>query len=162
MLNGVPDAINRMARNVVIHHPNTLNCQVFRKSIDRNAPEESGMPTMGGLGVISSEDEEDISWEWLGNGYALPAEQFSPGQMMERQDASNGPAGVDEFRYLIESEADAGTAGHFACAKGDVFYILIGDLMKLAYEIVDVETTVGIPPYTRRFICNRRDDLHVT
>jgi len=161
MLNGVPNAINKMARNVVIHHPNSANCQVFRKTINRDAPKESGMPTMGGLGVISSEDEEDISWEWIGNGYVLPAEQFSPGQLNERRDASNGPSGVDEFRFLIEPEEEPGTEKWFEPAKGDVFYLIIGDIVKLAFEIVDTETTIGIPPYTRRFVCNRRDDLHV-
>lgn len=161
MLNGVPNAINKMARNVVIHHPNTFNCQVFRKTVNRPGTEVSGLPALGGLGVISSEDEEDISWAWIGNGYALPAEPFSPGQMTERQDTTNGPASVDEFRFLIEPEEEPGHLEYFEPAKGDVVYLLIGDLVKLAFEIVDVETTVGIPPYTRRFIFNRRDELHI-
>ena len=53
MLTNVPSAVNRMARNVVINHPNTWECQVFRKRVTRTdgAP-VGGLPTMGGLGVL--------------------------------------------------------------------------------------------------------------
>ena len=67
MLTNVPSAVNRMARNVVINHPNTWECQVFRKRVTRTdgAP-VGGLPTMGGLGVLDSEDEESIDYDHLG------------------------------------------------------------------------------------------------
>lgn len=156
MLNNVPSAINRMARNVVINHPNTFNCVVIRKRVTRTAPETiGGLPTIGGIGVISSDDEESIAWDTLGNGYALPAEGFQPSQMMDRQDANNGA--VDEYRFLIEPEVvDA-----FDISKNDVFYLII-DVVRLAYEVVSMETTSNIPPYTPRCVCNRRNDLDFT
>lgn len=108
---------------------------------------------MGGLGVIGSDDEEQVGYEFIGNGYAMPAEQFSESQMMERRDANNGFA--NEFKFLIEPE----TVGEFNLKNRDIFYQIIGDI-RLAFEIVGIETTSNIPPYTQRYICNRRDDLH--
>ena len=40
-------------------------------------------------------------------------------------------------------------------------YMDLGDPVWLAFEVVGIETTVNIPPFTTRYICNRRDDLHV-
>ena len=153
MLNNVPTAINALTRNVVINHPNTFNCIVIRKKMLRPDPLVSGLPTMGGLGVIGSDDEEQVDYEFIGNGYAMPAEQFSESQMMERRDANNGFA--NEFKFLIEPEA----VGEFELKSRDIFYQIIGDI-RLAFEIVGIETTSNIPPYTQRYICNRRDDLH--
>lgn len=57
MLNNVPEAINRMARNVVVNHPNAFNVQLFRKSVTRSGVGEEtvdGNPTLGGLAAPSS------------------------------------------------------------------------------------------------------------
>lgn len=164
MLNNVPAAVNRMARNVVINHPNTFNCQVFRKSVTRQAADSvGGLPTLGGLAVIDSTDEEQFDYSFVGNGFALMAEQFSPSMVMDRQDANNGFA--DEYRFLVESEDAAPAVTAFEPAKNDVIYLLLGSdpatAPKVAYEVVGIETTMNIPPYTKRFICNRRGDLDV-
>lgn len=158
MLTNVPKGINRMARNIVINHPNSFECQMYRKSVDRtNESLVSGMPTIGGLGVISAEDEENISYDFLGNGYALQAEPFSPSSMMERQDANNGFA--NEFRFLIEPEQPTGMVGNFTVRKGDVMFIVISDDVKLAYEVVEPETVMNISPFAMRYVTNRRGDL---
>lgn len=158
MLTNVTTAINRMTRNIVINHPNTWECQLYRKSVDRtNESAVMGMPTIGGLGVMSSEDEENISYDFLGSGYALQAEQFSPSPMMERQDANSGAS--NEFRFLIEPEHPTGMPGNFAARKGDVMFIVISEEVRLAYEIVDLETVMNISPFAMRYIANRRDDL---
>lgn len=231
MLTNVPTAINAMARKVVINHPNSVNIVAVRKRVTRPGPLSGGLPTMGGMGVISSDDEESIEWDLLGNGYALKAQPFDGASMMDRQDANNGSG--DEFRYLLEPEILSGNgtgaaltpvvtdgvvtsvtivvggtgymdgqklafvgAGTGAVAeisvtdgvitgvtvttggtgytaaptatvsgfgfdfkKKDVFYLIIGTT-RLAFEIVDTETTSDIPPYTQRYITNRRDDLH--
>jgi hypothetical protein len=233
VLNNVPTAVNRLARNVVINHPNSYNCVMVRKRVLRTADSNvGGLPTLGGLGVISSEDEEAVEWDLLGNAYALEAEIFTPGAMMDRQDANNG--GIDEFRYLIEPEllpgngagavlsvtvtagavtgvdVVAGGAGYingqtltfsgpgtgataeivvtdgaitsvtvtaggtgyssvptasvndygFEVKKNDVMYLVLVNV-RLAFEIVSIETTSNIPPHTQRYVCNRRDDLHL-
>jgi hypothetical protein len=165
MLNNVPDGINRMSRNVVINHPNTFNCRVFRKTVTRTGAGEStvdGNPTLGGLGVLNTADEEQYEYEWIGNGYALPAESFMPASMMDRRDANIGPG--DEFRFLIESEEPFGRPEWFDVRTHDVVYLLLGtgpSPAMLAFEVVGIETTSNIPPYTTRYVTNRRDDLHL-
>lgn len=157
MLNNVPIVINRMVRNVVINHPNSANVVCIRKVVAVPSDETlvAGLPTIGGLGVISSYDESDITWTPLGNGFALRADKFEPSLMMDREDANNGEG--DEFRYLIEPE----TPGAFTLQKDDAFYIIIGPV-RLAYEIINIETTSNIPPFTLRYICNRRNDIDTT
>jgi hypothetical protein len=158
MLHNIPEAINRMTRNIVINHPNTYNAIMFRKRVLRTGPETvGGLPALGGLGVINSEDESEFTYDLLGNAYAMAAENYTSGSMMDRQDANNG--GIDEYRFLIEPENPEGLPGGFSVKKNDVMYLVLGEV-RLAYEIVGVETTSNIPPYTQRYVCNRRDDLH--
>ena len=160
MLNNIPNSVNRMTRNIVINHPNTWECQVYRKVVDRtNEPVAMGMPTLGGLGVLNADDEDDISWDHVGNGYVLQAESFMPALMMDRGDANNGQA--NEFRFLIEPEQPTGMPGNFAVRKRDVIFIVISDDVRLAFEIVDIETVMNISPFSIRYIANRRDDLDI-
>lgn len=160
MLNTVPSTINQLARQVVINHPNAYNCEVYRKTILRTSDSMSGgLPTMGGLGVLSSDDEEDFEYTFVGNGFCLQVEGFQPSMMMDRQDANNNSE--DELRFLIEPETMNGMPGWFDVRKNDVLYIVIGEVVKLGFEVVGIETTVNIPPFTNRYICNRRDDLHI-
>ena len=159
MLTNVSTALARMARNVIVNHPNAFNCQLFRKVVTRAAPERvGGLPTLGGLGVLDSDDEESFEYEWIGNGYAMPAEPFQPSLMMDRGDAHNGYA--DEFRFLIEPEDQ----GAFVPQKHDVLYLLLGaeeGAAKLAFEVTGREAVANLPPYPVRYLCSRRDDLHV-
>jgi hypothetical protein len=158
MLHNVPEAINRMTRNIVINHPNTYNAIMFRKRVLRTGPETvGGLPTLGGLGVINSEDESEFTYDLLGNAYAMKAEQFESGTMMDRQDANTGDA--QEFRYLIEPEIQDGLQGGFSVKKNDVMYLVLGDV-RLAYEVVSIGTKSDIPPYNQFYICNIRNDLH--
>lgn len=156
MLSNVPEAINRMARNVIINHPNTCSCVCIRKVVNRVGAElVGGLPTLGGMAVMESYDEENISWTPLGNGYAMRTEAFEPSIMMNAEDANNGTN--DETRFLVVAEND----GEFTLEMEDAFYLIMGPV-RLAYEIVLVETTSNIPPYTQRYVCNRRNDLDHT
>jgi hypothetical protein len=149
-----------MIRNVVINHPNAWECHVYRKVINRSdEPMSGGIPTIGGMGVISSDDEEDISWELVGIGYALQVEPFQPSVMMDRVDANNGFE--NEIRYLVEPEEPSGMPGYFEIRKNYVIQIIISDNVKLAHEIVNIETVSNIPPFVTRYVTNRRADLDI-
>ena len=163
MLNNVSTGINAIARNVIINHPNTFNCEVYRREVLRVSDGSAGgAPTMGGMMVLSVEDESEITWSLVGVGYALSAETFQPSQMMDRRDANNGYA--DEIRFLVEPEAIIGDPGGFEVKKDDVMYLVMGiedSSPRIAYEIIGIETVVNVPPYVPRYITNRRDDLDV-
>lgn len=166
MLTNIPQAVNRMARNVVRSHPNTYNCQVFRKSVTREAGQGEEMvgslPTLGGLGVLDSADEEQFEYAFLGNGYALPADGFAPSPMVNHGDATLSPGA--EYRFLIEPEESSGHPDWFDVRSHDVVYLLLGsgpDAARLAFEVIGIEAVSNIPPYSTRYITNRRDDLHI-
>lgn len=164
MLNRVPKGFNALTRNVVIYHPNTFNCEVYRKVLFRKDEGEwGGQPTVGGMGLLDDDDEENFKYDYIGSGYALPAETFQPSAMVDKNDATIGYAA--EFRFLIEPEAEDSTDEHwFQISTHDIVYLLLYDgehenPAKLAFEVVGRESTQNIPPFTVRYICNRRDDL---
>lgn len=160
MLNVVPIGINKAARLLVLNHPNSVHCKFLRKHITRPSDGTSmGLPTLGGMGVLSMEDEEDYTVEELGNAYALRADSFSPSQMMDQQDANNGTD--DSFVFLIEPELLPPDQWSFTIKKNDIFYYVISDapLIELGFEIVAIETVNNIPPFSQRYICNRMRHL---
>lgn len=161
MLRNIAAGINSITRNVVIRHPNTFNCEFYRRVMGRSEPIVGERQTMGGMMVMSIDDEVEINWGIIGTGYALVADVFQPAVMMDRGDANNGA--IDEYRFLIESEKEPFEGG-FEPQKDDVFYVVLGDIQnedapRIAYEIIRIETTVNVPPYVPRYVCNRRDDL---
>lgn len=163
MLSNINNGLTRMARNVVLNHPNSYSCQVFRKKVNRVGESTvDGNPTLGGLAVLDNVDEEDFEYSFLGDGAAMRAETFAAAPLMDRQDANYGAS--DEVRFLIEPVAQSGEPNWFDVRTHDVMYLLLGDDPQpamIAFEVVGIETTSDIPPYTNRYICNRRDDLHV-
>lgn len=163
MLNNVPRGVNALTRNVVIRHPNTFNGEFFRRKVNRIEPVVGERQTMGGMMVLSVDDETEISWDMIGFGYALKADQFQPSLMTDHMDTNNGFE--NEFRFLIEPELEI-IDGGFEPKKNDVFYLIMAEpdesdqkATKLAFEIIGIETTVDVAPYVPRYVCNRRDDL---
>ena len=156
MLHSVPSAVSAMTRAVIVNHPNAFGARVFRKTVTRTAPTSvGGLPTLGGLAVLDSEDESEIGWELLGNAYAVMANgQFQPAQMMDRQDANNGAPTVD---MLVVPEDE----GAFTIKKHDVVFLMVEETgtVMLAYEVVTVETPLNLTPHPMRFQVNRRADL---
>ncbi len=163
MLHNVPVQISRCNRMTIINHPNTFSCQVWRREVLRKADDEfAGKPTFGGIGVIDSGDEENFRYYFLGNGFLFPAEPFQPAKMNDAGDANVGAS--NEFLFAIFSEAQSSEEGYFEPQNHDVVYVLLGERpneAKLAYEVVEVETTVNIAPFVTRYRCNRRADMDV-
>lgn len=156
MLNQVPRAINRLAAQIVHRHPNSIGIQLFRKRVTRTPTH-----TMGGLGVLSAEDEESIEYDFIGLGSALPNadDAASPTLVNDNRDVYHGNG--QEFRFLIEPEAQAGENGFFIPTQGDVIVLWLDDdgSLRVPFEVVDSETVNNLPPFSIRYICNRRDDL---
>lgn len=167
MLTQVPNTVNRLARNVVLNHPNSFNAHVYRKHYLRADPkDDTGRPTLGGVGILSSEDEDEYEYEYMGNAYVLFCNGFDPAPLTDIHDANIGAS--NEFRALLECEAQAGEDGYFDFRNHDLVYLIFGGdkngqhMCKLGYELVGSETTMNIPPFTTRWIMNRRSDLDVS
>lgn len=164
MLTQVPTAINRSARQVVLRHPNNLPVVVSRKQVTRleldaqgNASEMGGSPTLGGMGTLRSEDEAEFEYVELGEGKMLYAAPFSPADMIDRDNAALVEA---QREVMIEATAAPGAAGYFEAETGDLVMVEMGLGVILAFEVATVTGTVNVPPYTRRYVLNPRDDLN--
>lgn len=155
----IPITINKAARAVVINNPNAFHAGFIRKVFNRPEPTVMGYPTLGGLGVVSADDDTDCDFIPLGNAYAYQV-GFQPATMMDRMDAQNG---VDnEFIFLIEPEFLLPDSRGFEIKKNDIFRLTImvvaGAVSYQAFEVTRVETTTNIPPFTRRYVCERRSE----
>lgn len=163
MLNRVPAHVNYAVRQVVLRHANSMDCFLLRKevkrteSVDGQDQEMAGLPTIGGMGVLDSEDEQDFDYEEIGDGRALICGTYEPQSLNSRQDS---PVQRLQQEVQIEPVAEPGTPGWFDVQKRDIVVLLPGMGVGVALEIVDIIGNVNIPPYTQRYICNPRDDLH--
>lgn len=170
MLNAVVIQINRANRQRTLREPSSLDCVLFTKKVERveiaeDGGEDSsfdGAPTLGGLGVLSDEDEVNYSWVEAGEarihfaqGYAAPLGNTSDDS--SRQDYAEGV-----LEASIEPIAEVGAPGHFVPGKRMLVAVLIGNGVIVNYEIVDVTGTVNIAPYTRKYLLNPRPDEDVS
>lgn len=164
MLHNVSIAKQALCRNVVLNHPNSMNVEVYRLKVTRK---DSGMyagdPTLGGAGSLDESDEDEYEYVRMGYGYALAAENFAPAPMVDLNDANIGSK--NEFRYLIECEAQSGEDDWFDIHSHDLVFFLLGDdpdtCAKLAFEVTGRDTNTNIPPYNIVYTLQRRDELHV-
>lgn len=170
MLNSVPVTINSAARQVTLRHPNSFDVIVSRKRVVRvesgegGTPSEmGGAPTLGGMGVLRSEDETDFEYDELGAGKLLFAGP-GPYQPQDLNDRDNATLVENSREVLIESVASPGAAPgepqHFVTDVGDLVCITLGMGVVMAYEVATVSSPVALAPYQRRLVLNPRDDLN--
>ncbi len=165
-LASVPVAISNAARQVTLRHPNSFPCVVSRKQVQRvelnpatGLPSEMGdAPTMGGMGVLRSEDEAEIAYVELGQAKMLFA---GPGQMPNRDtiDADNGTLPMAQTEVTLECIADPGSPDYFVPDSGDLVAVDMGMGAVMAFEVDKPSSSVNVAPYTRRYLLNPRDDL---
>lgn len=170
MLNSVPTAINAASRQVTLRHPNAFDCIVSRKRVVRveldgaGAPSTSaGLPTMGGMGVLRSEDEVEFEYDELGAAKLLFAGP-GPYQAQDMNERDNALLTENSREVLIESVAKPGALEgepqYFVADTGDLVSLTLGLGVVLSYEVATVSGTVNLPPYTRKLVLNPRDDLN--
>ena len=160
MLTSVPTAVNKATRAVVLRHPNSMPCTVWRKRITRvelngngQPSEMGGAPTLGGMGVLRSEDETDFEYDELGPGMCLFVGPFQPADVNDREDGLLQP-------QQQEAQVEAKEMGAFDVNVGDLVIIEMGLGVVLAYEAAGLTGSVNIPPYVTKVVLNPRDDLH--
>jgi hypothetical protein len=169
MLNSVPQAINRAARQVTLRHPQSFDCIVSRERVVRvelndagGLSESAGLPTLGGMGVLRSEDEADFEYDELGPAKLLFAGP-GPFQPMDMNERDSALIAENAREVVIESIAEPGAAPdkpqYFQADTGDLVVLTMGMGVALTYEVATVSGTVALPPYTRKLVLNPRDDL---
>jgi hypothetical protein len=159
MLNAIPQQMNLMARNVTLRHPNSLDCEIYRKVVLRTGPDDpGGMPSLGGMAVLDSEDEPDVTWEDLGLAKLLNTEPFHMSEVVNRDDGldMNIPEMFAQVEFLdISNDPD-----RRVLQKHDIAMLIISDDVRIGYEVMDVFGTVNIAPFTRKYRFEKRDVLN--
>ena len=167
MLTSVPLAISRSSRQVVLMHPNSFDAVISRKKVLRveidpgtgNPSEMGATPTLGGMGVLRTEDEADFEYVELGAARV----QFAAGSPLPAQDLNerdNVGIPAAQCEVLIEAVAKRGEPIPFIADSGDLVMLTLCPGVVVAYEVEKVSAPVNIPPYTRRLMLNPRDDLN--
>lgn len=164
MLSNVPKSVIYATRQVVLRHPNSFACEVWRKRILRTEKDDQGTdstmggsPTLGGMGVLRVDDESDIEYQELGAARMLLCGVFQATDMNERGDATLQPQ-AQETQIVSIAEPDA--PGYFEADSGDLVIQDLGLGVLLAYDVAGITGSVNIPPFVRKFVLQPRDDLH--
>lgn len=166
MLNNVPIAIQKASRQVVLRHPNSMDCSVWRKQVTRveNDPDTGlpssmgGSPTLGGMGVLRSEDEADYDYVQLGDGRCMFLGAYQPNDEVERGNALLQALAQE---VQVVSLADTGEEGHFIPDAGDMVMVTPGMGVVLVFDVATITGLAHIPPYIQKLVLNPRDDLHI-
>lgn len=155
MITNVPIKITDASRAVTLRHPNAMDCTLYRKVLLRTAGESmGGLPTLGGLGVLKSEDEPEFEYEAIGLGRILITSRFAGGDMADRGDSITVSEPMQEA-LIVSLEL-----GAFEPKKNDLMGVLPGGGVLIGFEIVGVTGNVSIYPYTVKYIIAPRDELH--
>lgn len=163
MLTNVPLGVAHNTRQVVLNHPNSMECDVYRKRVLRTEAasgggpgEMGGAPTLGGMGVLKNEDEAEFDYVLVGEAKVLFAGIQQQASINDRDNAPE--AAMQEAQ--IASLAKPGTPEFFEADNQDLIALKVGLGVVLAFTVEDVMGNVLIPPYTRKYLLQPRDDLH--
>lgn len=162
-ITAVPVKIMQAARAVTMRHPNSVDCVVYRKVLKRAADDTmGGLPTLGGLGVLKSEDEPDFEYALLGQGRILITSRYDGGgDMTDRGDAIVPSEPSQEAQIVcFDVEVDGFKQPGPEPAKGDLVGMLPGGGVLIGFEIIGLTGSVAIHPYTTKFVIAPRDELH--
>lgn len=158
MINEIPRRVMEAATTVALKHPNSMESTIYRKVFKRtNATGETmgGAPTLGGLGVLMPEDEDQFEYQEIGEAKILIVSRFDGElDMTDRLDST--VPGTDMQEAIIAAVPSA----PFAIKKYDLVAAMPGGGVVIAFEIVKLPTTIAIFPFTTKYVIAPRDDLH--
>lgn len=165
MIERIPTAVSLALRRVVLRHPRSLDCQVWRRVVTRPTAGVTGvmeqimggLPTLGGMGMLSAEEETSIEYQPLGPARLLFCDTAPP--MSTLTDRGNSTVAAEVVDAQVEPLADPGADGHFTPTKGDLVLVLPGLGAVVAFTVEAIPTPTVISPMVRRLTLNRRDDL---
>lgn len=142
-------------RNVVMRHPNAMECQVHRKTVVRTVGAEAGplggLPSLGGMGVMDNEDEAQVDYEVIGSGRVLFVGRYEGSTLADARDNAEALLG----EALIEPDVD----GAFEPRDGDLVMAMPGGGVVITFEVTKVFNYVNIPPYVPRYELSPQGDM---
>ena len=146
------------ATTVALKHPNSMEATVYRKVFKRtNATDETmgGLQTLGGLGVLTPEDEDEYEYQEIGEAKMLVVSRFD-GEIDTTDREDSTVPGTEMQEAIIASVAYP----PFEVKKYDLVAAMPGGGVVIAFEILKLPTTIAIFPFTTKYVIAPRDDLH--
>lgn len=154
MISAITNTVERAARAVTLHHPNSMDCRLLRKTILRSSNGDiGGLPTLGGMGVLNSEDEPAYEYQHIGEGKLLLISRF------------DGSQGLDDGSGLASNVrmAEVQIAMHdvlLQVQKGDLVGALLGNGVVIGFEVMGSLGNMSLHPAPLRYVVAARDELH--
>jgi hypothetical protein len=109
---------------------------------------------LGGLGVLTPEDEESFEYQPLGEGKVLITSHFEGTlDMTDRGDA------LAPDTQLLEALVEPLDTPGFTVQKYDLIAMMPGGGVVIGYEVVGTTSAVGIYPYAEKWVLAPRDEL---
>jgi hypothetical protein len=155
----IANVITRNARMMCLNADGSQQCVIVKKHLLRkdDVPDSTmgGIPTMGGMGVLSKLDEDDYEWELKGDGMCLFTGQVQPDSL-----SNNGAYMLPsaEITALVVSLKEPEEGGFFI-EKGDVLFLHVAGEVTVAMEVISPQSPHAIAPYSVQFTLSPRDDL---
>lgn len=162
-ITSVPIKIVEAARAVTLRHPNAVDCVVLRKVLltPPDAEQMGGLPTLGGMGVLKSEDSPDFEYQKIGEGKILMTGQFSGGEMTDQGDSILPDQPMQEARIeCADVVVDGIKQPGPTINKGDLIGMMPGGGVLIGFEVVGQVGNVAIWPYVTKWVVAPRDELH--
>ncbi len=161
----IPKAVTSAVRRVVLRHPRSIACEVWRRRVKRPQRDVTGvdemlvggLPTLGGMGVLSAEDEEDIEYLPLGPARLLFCDDAPGGMALNDRGTAVTP--VESLDAQVEAVADPGEPSHYTVGLHDLVLLMPGLGVVIAYTVEAIPTPTTISPHVRRLTLHQRDDL---
>jgi hypothetical protein len=134
-----------------------MDCEVWRKLVLRTAPggeEMGGRPTLGGLAVLTGDEEPEFEYQRLGEGRIYFTDRYD-GQLstVDRGDS------LAQDVVLVQALIEPLEAGAFTIKKEDLVGVMPGGGVLIGYEVFDIPGSVNIYPYTSKYVLAPRDVL---
>jgi hypothetical protein len=155
-ISAIPQRVMEATATVTRKHPNSLDVTIYRKVLKRKSDGEmGGLPTLGGLGVLSPDDEDEYEYREVGEGRMLITSRFD-GELdtTDREDSFVPEAA------MIEATIAPLVGPQFDIHKYDLVAAMPGGGVVIGYEILKLPTTTTIYPYTTKYVLAPRDDLN--
>jgi len=164
MLTAVPAAVNSSSRIVTLRHQNSQDATLYRKvlnRVDTPAEEVNALPTIGGLGILDSEDEADFTYEEVGDCKVMftGAYAAADGNWNRSDTGIVYPEGTIEA--LIECVLSPTDPNFIVPDYHDMVMVMPGSGFVLPYEVVGITSPINIPSNSRRYHLAPRSDLNV-
>jgi hypothetical protein len=158
LINQIPVKVMEAARTVALKHPNAMDATIYRLVVKRTNPTGEtmgGAPTLGGLGVLAAEDEDQFEYEEIGDAKILLVSRFD-GEIDTTDRLDSTVPGTQ----MQEAVIAAMSSPAFAIKKYDIVAAMPGGGVVIAWEIMKLPSTVNIYPFTTKYVVAPRDDLH--